>query len=85
MQEPSIMCQLTISQLDRDSGATFKVVSIARVNYPKFPDPVPRKKVYNYYDPIYQDDTIEVVPTSSPKVVRFKNKIEEAIFRLKNK
>jgi len=66
-------------------GASFKVVSIARVNYPKFPDPVPRKKVYNYYDPIYQDDTIEVVPTSSPKVVRFKNKIEEAIFRLKNK
>jgi hypothetical protein len=69
----------------QDSGNTFKVAPITRVNYPKFPNPIPRKKVYNYYDPIYQDDTIEVVPTTSPKVVRFKNKIEEAIFRLKNK
>ena len=71
--------------VEQQPGASFKATPIARVNYPKFPNPIPRKKVYNYYDPIYQDDTIEVVPTSSPKVVRFKNKIEEAIFRLKNK
>ncbi len=75
----------THKPVDRASGACFKAAPLARVNYPKFPDPIQRKKVYNYYDPIYQDDTVEVVPTSSPKVVRFKNKIEEAIFRLKNK
>ena len=52
---------------------------------PRYSPPVVRKKVYNYYDPITFDDTILVTPNKFTKEVKFKNKIEEAIWRLKNK
>ena len=52
---------------------------------PRYSSPVASKKVYNYYDPITFDDTILVTPNKITKEVKFKNKIEEAIWRLKNK
>ena len=64
---------------------TFKASPITRVNYRGFNDNQPRQKTYNYYDPIYDDDIIEVIPSSSPREIKFKNKVEEEIYRLKNK
>ena len=48
----------------------------------KFNSPVPRKN-YNYYDPIVRDDTIEVTPVNDVREPVFKNKIDEAIYKLK--
>jgi hypothetical protein len=47
--------------------------------------PAPRNKVYNYYDPITVDDRIEVIPNPPDREIKFRNKIEEEIYRLKNK
>ena len=61
-----------------------------RINYRplddlKFNSPVPRRS-YNYYDPIQVDDTIEVMPARDNNIEpRFKNKIDEAIYRLRTK
>ena len=44
------------------------------------------RRTFNYYDPIKVDDTIEVIPArDNVSEPRFKNKIDEAIYRLKNK
>ena len=44
------------------------------------------KKIYNYYDPIKADDgSIEIIPSKSHDEPKFKNKIEESIYRLSNK
>jgi len=48
----------------------------------KFNSPVPRKN-YNYYDPIVRDDTIEVTPANDVREPVFKNKIDEAIYKLR--
>ena len=45
----------------------------------------PRKRVYNYYDPITVDDSVEVIPNRSEPKLIFKNKIEEEIYRLSKK
>lgn len=61
-----------------------------RINYRplddfKFNSPVPQRS-YNYYDPIKVDDTVEVIPArDNVSEPRFKNKIDEAIYRLRNK
>tara|TARA_R100000908_G_scaffold39416_1_gene18269 strand:- start:35 stop:556 length:522 start_codon:yes stop_codon:yes gene_type:complete len=52
---------------------------------PRYSQPATRNKVYNYYDPITFDDTVLVTPNKITREVKFKNKIEEAIWRLKNK
>jgi hypothetical protein len=48
----------------------------------KFSSPVPKRN-YNYYDPIVRDDTIEVTPANDVREPVFKNKIDEAIYKLK--
>jgi len=48
----------------------------------KFNSPVSRKN-YNYYDAIVRDDTIEVTPADDVREPVFKNKIDEAIYKLK--
>ena len=40
---------------------------------------------YNYYDPITFDNSVEVIPNAQDVEPVFKNKIEEEIYRLKNK
>jgi hypothetical protein len=55
------------------------------VQEPRYSPPVARKKVYNYYDPITFDDSVEVIPNAQDVEPVFKNKIEEEIYRLKNK
>jgi len=75
----------THKPVDRASGIIFKASPITRVNYPRFNDNQPRQKTYNYYDPIYHNDIIEVIPSSSLREIKFKNKVEEEIYRLKNK
>ena len=52
---------------------------------PRYLPPVARNKVYNYYDPITFDDSVEVIPNAQDVEQVFKNKIEEEIYRLKNK
>ena len=44
-----------------------------------------RFRNYNYYDPITFDDSVEVIPNTQDLEPVFKNKIEEEIYRLKNK
>ena len=52
---------------------------------PRYAQPATRNKVYNYYDPITFDDSVEVIPNAQDVEPVFKNKIEEEIYRLKNK
>lgn len=52
---------------------------------PRYSQPATRNKVYNYYDPITFDDSVEVIPNAQDVEPVFKNKIEEEIYRLKNK
>jgi hypothetical protein len=47
--------------------------------------PTPRKRIYNYYDPITVDDSVEVIPNRTEPKLIFKNKIEEEIYRLSKK
>ena len=64
----------------------FKTPSIdpaPRVNYPRSYSS--RSRNYNYYDPITFDDSVEVIPNAQDVEPVFKNKIEEEIYRLKNK
>ena len=56
---------------------------VTRSNYSAAP--APRKKVYNYYDPITVDDSVEVIPNRTETKLIFKNKIEEEIYRLSKK
>jgi hypothetical protein len=46
---------------------------------------MPGNRNYNYYDPITFDDSVEVIPNTQNLEPVFKNKIEEEIYRLKNK
>ena len=46
---------------------------------------MPGNRNYNYYDPITFDDSVEVIPNRQDLEPVFKNKIEEEIYRLKNK
>lgn len=46
---------------------------------------MPGNRNYNYYDPITFDDSVEVIPNTQDLEPVFKNKIEEEIYRLKNK
>jgi len=46
---------------------------------------MPGNRNYNYYDPITFDDSVEVIPNAQDVEPVFKNKIEEEIYRLKNK
>jgi len=66
----------------------FKPAPVTRfnTNYSRFTAPGITNKVYNYYDPIKTDDgSIEVVPNRIITEPKFRNKVEEEIWRLKNK
>lgn len=66
----------------------FKPAPVTKLNtnYSRFTAPGITQKVYNYYDPIKADDgSIEVVPNRIVAEPKFRNKVEEEIWRLKNK
>lgn len=66
----------------------FKPAPVTKLNtnYSRFTAPGITQKVYNYYDPIKADDgSIEVVPNRIITEPKFRNKVEEEIWRLKNK
>jgi hypothetical protein len=66
----------------------FKPAPVTRfnTNYSRYNDSGITHKVYNYYDPVKADDgSIEVVPNRIITEPKFRNKVEEEIWRLKNK
>ena len=66
----------------------FKPAPVKRfnTNYSRYNDSGITHKVYNYYDPVKADDgSIEVVPNRIITEPKFRNKVEEEIWRLKNK